>query len=229
MSRSLVSVTLVAAAFGVCGCVDASKPPPYHFVEPIHARAILLETVVRPNQELRSKNFQRLQVRFHQTGRSLFYDVLIGPYPYNVTPPAVVPDAVAKYVNAIPRFILMDGWICMAGECPYVEAELVDATAHGSNATIVTQVDGTIERVFLLRRTGNEWATVTLKGQPVNPDTQKIWRADVDRYVEAFPGTPPTLSNPLPVASAPPAIREFVNDMNTFMSEAGMVDAKPLP
>jgi len=209
------------------GCIY--PPPPYEFVEATNPRAILLETVIRPNEEIRSKNFQRLEVRFRKNRIPYKYEVLIGPFPYKVIPPAVVPDAVARYRNLIPLFSLEQGWICLAGECPYAETELVIATGHGSNVTMVVWIDGTTHRVFLLRRTGREVATVTLKGQPINSDTRKEWTADVDRFVEAYPGAPPTLTAPLAVSSAAPEIRQFVADMNQFMAEVGMTDAPPLP
>lgn len=217
----ILAITL--GTLGMSGCLGGfPAPPPGIKTSP---RAILTGVIVRPHQEIKSSYFHRYKVKFNLDKVPKEFDALIGPYPYNVSP---LPDFVAQYRNPIPRIYLASGYVYEAGECPSAETDLVDATAHGTNATMITQVDGTTHRVFLIRKTGTEQATVTLKG--VSPTVQIVMNANTttsDQYVEALPGAPPTLSGPFNVAGSSQS--GFVTEVKLFAGEAALIDASTPP
>jgi hypothetical protein len=165
-------------------------------------RAIRLETMLRPGPKIETKHIERLEVRFKKrNGSKGKFDVLMGPYPFN-DPSA---EAKAKYKNPIGRMVCEAGWIYASGECPYVETNLVEATAHGT--TIIVQIDSTtpgttIHRVYLLNASGQEKVKVTPRNEPgVPPPPPPIsWNAsdypDDDSYLDVYPGIPATPGNP---------------------------------
>ncbi|HKQ49587.1 MAG TPA: hypothetical protein VJZ71_16055 [Phycisphaerae bacterium] len=223
MSGRNATLALTLGMLGMVGCLGGFPPPPPGIKT--SPRAILTGVIVRPHQEIKSNYFHRYKVKFNLDKVPSEFDALIGPYPYNVSP---LPDFVAQYRNPIPRIYIASGYVYEAGECPSAETDLVDATAHGSNATMITQVDGAIHRVFLVRKiTGTEQATVTLKG--VSPTVQIIMNASTtmaDQYVEAMlPG--PTLTGPHNVAGSGQA--GFVADVKAFAGEAALIDASTPP
>ena len=168
-------------------------------------RAIRMDTLLRKEENIGSKHIERLEVRYkNKYGGKRKYDVLIGPYPYT----GAVSPAEAWYNNPVGRIVSGAGWVYAYGECPYVETTLVEATAHGSNAAIISQIDGAKHRIFLLNVSGSEVATVTPVGG--NPFS---WNASAfpgdDSFVVAQPGQP--LAGPYGVNGAGNAIIEFVD------------------
>jgi hypothetical protein len=148
-------MVVAIAALGALAMGGCAKPKPgslYAYQQKnTKYRALHTETMMRPDQKIVTKNIEKVQVRFKDDwGFKRKYDALIGPNPNEV-------EAVAIYKNPIGRWAAEAGWIYASGECPYVETTLVEATAHGTEVTIIVQIEGTKHRVYLLNISGGEW------------------------------------------------------------------------
>ncbi len=200
------------------GCVTESFGP--HDLDRKSSRAIVTDVMLRPMEKLESTNFQRVQV-FKTASRDLAFDALIGPHPYVGDP---VPPAKAKFLHSEPRVALEAGWVYAAGDCPYVEGGLVDATAGGSRATMIVWINEVNNDVylFLLKKTGTEWAKVTLRS---DPSKFKQWDFkypynNVERFVVFHP--PNTFDDPQTISGP---TRTLVDDIMGFAADANILDA----
>lgn len=198
MKSRMVAVTLLLGSLGMCGCFSED-----YLTGNTKYRAIRMDTLLRKEENIGSKHIERLEVRYkNKYGGKRKFDALIGPYPYT----GAVSPAEAWYNNPVGRIVSGAGWVYAYGECPYVETTLVEATAHGSNAAIISQIDGAKHRIYLLNITGHEVATVTKVGfAPVS------WNASQftgHSYVEAQ--AVGDLSPPAPVSGGGVDIIEFV-------------------
>ena len=163
-SRMVVAI----AALGALAMGGCAKPKPGDLAKQqdkyTKYRAIHKETMLRPGPKIVTKNIERLEVRYKgKYGFKREYDALVGPNPDEV-------EAIASYKNPAGRMVAEAGWIYASGECPYVETTLVEATAHGTDVTIIVQIDmdsagNPIHRVYLLNISGSEWAEVRIPPQ----------------------------------------------------------------
>ncbi len=204
----------------ICWAAGCAAPPPVLDSVKEHPRALITGILLRPGEEIRTRNIFRGQIRYRMGNRDKYVDMLLGPYPYT----AAVTDAVAWYDNPVPRVFCEAGWCLLAGDWPLAQSALVDATADG--CTIILQIDGPIHRVYLLRKTGRETGTVTLRA---NDSIKQVWVADQDRYVQVDPVIPNVITPPAPVSTAAVPIQNFVAYVKARASEAEVREADPLP
>lgn len=218
MKGRLIVKLLILGAVG-WGC---NKTPGEHaLVDRKGPRAIVTDVMLLPKEMLVSKNFQRVQV-FKEASYDLAFDSLIGPHPYTGSS---IPDARAWFEHSEPRIHLEAGWVYAAGDCPYVEGGLVDATAHGSRATIIVWINESNGDVytFLLNKTGSEWAKVSLRS---DPSKNKQWdfkpphNNESVRVVIFHP--PATFDEPQPIDGP---LQSFVADVKGFAADVKILDA----
>lgn len=235
MKSRWVVMALAVVVMGMSGCfwpshgMTGSLKPPHagKSTKRKNPRALVTDILLLPKQKIVSKQLQRVEF-YKGRSRALAFDALIGPYPYRTDddPNTDGPDAVAYFDHSRAELYLLAGWVIAAGESTVVEAELVEATGvGGSNATIIVWIHPTGDvYLFLLRKTGSERATLSLRS---DPSKYKTWNFEApyektERFVVFHP--PATFEDPRPIDDIP-ALREFVTDVMSFASDAEILDA----
>jgi len=185
---------------GASGCIGKSKDGGMIGIS--KPRALLTGVLLRPGEEITTKQILRVHVRYKKDGINKAYNALFGPEPFKI----VTPEAKAEYRNLAPTWFLKSGWVWLVGDCPLVETDAVSASGDGT--TMIAQIDGNIHRFYLLSVSGKESCTVKFKANPAIMRTFSAPREHM--YVDADTNAN-TISAPQTVSGAAQPIKDFVD------------------
>ena len=146
-----------------------------------------------PHEKIEARHDHIIHVK---KDKSNFY-VLLGPYKGT--------SSVGHFVNPTAGWQVDGGYSYITGWLPMVMARRVVAAATGT--TMVVQLDGDIDRVYLLNPARNDAVVVSMISNPSRYETLK----GSEVYVESGPQTPNDITSPAPIPTDPAnPLRQFI-------------------
>jgi hypothetical protein len=211
MSRKIGFSYAISAIWLMCGCTKSMTG-----ITNVSAVVtdVLTELPEGEHITITTREFKRIRIHYKEDKEWRVYEVLFGPNPGSGE------TAEGWYHTSIPTFHIDRGWAYISGDKPMGEAEVVTAIADGTS--LILQVQGGVDRVYLLDRPLKVDSVRTALGS-----SSKQFAADdvrnTDKYVETNP--PKTeLLGPFNVRDTA-SVQSFVEYVKQRAVDARIIDA----